>query len=76
MSLCHDLNDELILKQQMYALALICVDVRTCGLRPCYLDGGLSVLSLLPSVLSSLQLLQDFVVEHLQLLMQASQLFL
>lgn len=77
MSLCHDLNDELILKWQMYLLALICIDdIRTCSLKPRYLNGGPSLSSLLPSVLSSLQLLQDFVVEHLQLLMQASQLFL
>lgn len=41
-----------------------------------YLNGGPAALPLLPSVVSRLQLLQEFVVEHLQLLLQASQLLL
>lgn len=34
-----------------------------------YLNGGSAALPLLPSVVSSLQLLHEFVVEHLQLLL-------
>lgn len=75
MGLCQDLNDEFILEWKIWLL--ICIGaVGMWGFNPGYLDGGPSVASLLPSAVSGLQLLQEFAVEHLQLLLQSSQLFL
>lgn len=76
-SLCHDLNDEFILKEERYLLPYsrnaLLSEMR---FKSVYLNGGPAALPLLPSVVSSLQLLQEFVVEHLQLLLKAPQLLL
>lgn len=66
MSFCHDLNDEFILKEEVHLLPY---SVRKKQFQSIYLNGGPAALPLLPSMVSGLQLLQELVVEHLQLLL-------